>query len=278
MISLDNRAGSAPLFPYLRGIGLPCQLTRLAYGDISFIGVGPGGIPITVGVEVKSINDVLQSITTGRFSGHQLPGLKKSYDIVWLLIEGLWRPNQKTGVLQYRRKRGEWADLTVGTRRFMFRDLATWLFTTEIKGGISIARVSDWGEAILWISTLYSWWTSKEWEGHRSHLALNETGRDRFFDNALLIKPTLLRMVAAELPGIGWSKSEAIANKFENVEQLVMADPDTLAEITYVDKGGTEKRIGTVVASKVYMALRQKKGMGVILGQRTKGHGLRGRV
>lgn len=262
MIYVDSRTGSSGLAPLLRGRGLPVTLCAIAFGDVSFCGVGPEGVPVTVGVEVKTIHDVLQCVTDGRFAGHQLPGLVQKYEQPWLLIEGLWRPNAQSGVLEIRsqkgRGKGRWYPAEIGKRGFMYRDLLTWLFTMGTKAGLSIARVQDWGEATIWLTTLYSWWTSKTYDGHKSHLALNEAGRNQFWDRsapanrglhdrALFIRPTLSRLVGKEIPGIGFEKSALLAHRFTSVHSLVNASEKELAEV-----------VGQAAAKKMYQAIRRE--------------------
>lgn len=265
MIYVDSRAGSKELVPLLQAKGLPVTMTRMDYGDVAWLGVGPGGEPVSVGVEVKSIRDVIQCVADGRFAGHQLPGLVQSYDQVWLLVEGLWRPNSKTGMLEYRKRRGEWVELTAGSRRFLYRDLVSWLFTAETKGGIRSARVGDWTEGTVWLSALYKWWTAgKGWEDHKSHLAFHNGTRNgapyrseraarmvaSLSDRALLSRPTLTRMIAAQLPNVGWTRSEPIARKFKSVEQLLAASVEELMECDGVGPG---------IAKGIWAALRSAK-------------------
>ena len=265
MIYVDTRAGSNELVPLLKGKGLPVTATRLDYGDVSFLGTGPDGVPVSVGVEVKSIHDVLKCVCDGRFAGHQLPGLIQSYEQAWLLICGLYRANYKTGILEYHRKRGEWRACSVGTRRFMASDLMAWLLTIETKGGIRVVRTLDWGEAVTWLKALYAWWTSNGgWDNHKSHLAFHDGTRhgapykhDRaqrmvasLADRALLTRPTLVRMVAAQLPSIGWNKSKAIADRYRTVEELCAATPEELVELD---------GIGDTLAKGIYNSLRSVK-------------------
>lgn len=270
-IYIDDRAGSADLAPLLRARGLPVVLTRMDYGDVSWVGLGPGGEPVSVGVEVKGLHDVLKCICDGRFAGHQLPGLVQSYDQCWLLVEGLWRANSKTGILEYRHRKGLWCEASVGTRRFMYRDLATWLCTVEIKGGIKLVRVSDWNEATLWLSACHSWWTQKKegqvgWEAHKSHLAFHDGTRHGaphrtnpgrasgmvrgLSDQALLTRPTLCRLVAAQLPGVGWKKSEGLARRFQTVEALTVAEISELKEV---------EGIGPKLAQGIYDSVRSRR-------------------
>lgn len=287
MIFVDTRAGSDQLIPLLKRCGLPVQPARMTYGDVRFIGSGPGGEPVTVGVEVKSISDLLHSMTDGRFAGHQLPGMVTSYDQPWLLVEGQWRAQRGSGLLQYLSRSYQWRDATIGSRKFMYRDLVSWLFTIQTKTGILVNLASDWDHATLWLATLYSWWTRTKrvgsedvtgWESHRSHLAVNQASNEQFWsrvkqeekearnavtvqvaganghsrggalgvrrrlsDPANLLRPTVCRLVAAQLPGVGYTRSEAVAKQFPTVASLVAATEKELMTVEGVGKLGAKK-------------------------------------
>lgn len=249
MIQVDDRAGSAQLAPLLRQRGYPVELGRMEFGDASFMGVGPDGSPISVSAEVKSLDDLTKCLTDGRFSGHQLPGLVMSYDSVWLLLVGVWRP-RNDGVLEYQQQRGKgagyWRVLEIGRRQFMWRDLESFLLTLQIKGGIRVMRVDDYPTAAMFLGTLYSWWT-KGWTEHESHLQMHDSMRGELFDRALLTRPSLLRCISAQLPSIGKAKSADVANRFKTV--LAMANA---AESEWVGIPG----IGKTIAHKVYTAIR----------------------
>jgi hypothetical protein len=275
----------------------------MQYGDVRFLGVGPHGEPVTVGVEVKSLGDILHCITDGRFAGHQLPGMVTTYDQPWLLISGQWRSQRGSGLLQYFTRHGSWRDASVGSRRFMYRDLLSWMLTIRTKTGILVQEVPDWEHAATWIASLYSWWTKVKriggeevtgWESHRSHLAVNQAsneqfwqrvkqeereereerkereereerdhahvpgangnnvnrvampngagvGRSRLTDRANLLRPTVCRLVAAQLPGVGYTRSEEVARRFPTVERLVAATVKELQEVDGVGKAGAKK-------------------------------------
>lgn len=242
MVTIDSREGSAQLWGMLRRIGIPAELGRLPFGDVAFMGIGPEGVPVPVGIEVKNIRDVLKCITDGRFAGHQLPGLINSYQQIWLLVEGQWRQNSKTGLLENLTNKGWWCEATVGQRAFMYRDLLSWLFTIQTKGGIQVAYVSSYTEATTWISSLYNWWNKGGigYDSHHSHLAINVSGDIRnnagWRDRAILVRPTLLRRIAAELPGIGFDKSANVAAHFASVEELFCASERELAKIPGIGK------------------------------------------
>lgn len=288
MIYVDSRAGSNQLTPLLQRCGVPAHPARMTYGDIKFIGTGPAGEPVTIGIEVKSIHDILTCITDGRFAGHQLPGMIATYEQAWLLIEGQWRHQRGTGILQYLSRSYQWRDASVGSRRFMYRDLLTWLNTVRIKTGILLDCVPDYEHAAVWIAALYSWWTQTKriggeevcgWESHTSHHAINQSSNEQFHsrvkqeerearinghatgnsgisagpstggfvrrrplvDPAVLIRPTVCRMVAAQLPGVGYARSDTVAKAFPTVEKLVAASEKELAGIEGVGKVGAKK-------------------------------------
>lgn len=86
MFLIDDRAGSKnlyKLFPEGEAV-----LTRLNSGDVAFSGNGPDNSTWIIGIEYKKINDMVACIKSGRFTGTQLPGMLRDFDLTFLLIEG----------------------------------------------------------------------------------------------------------------------------------------------------------------------------------------------
>ena len=217
MLLLDSRVGSADLAPVLKSYGVPVDLSTLDFADCAFIGNGPQG-PAPIGIELKTFNDLLNCITTGRFSGHQLRGLVQQYDEIYLVVEGIYRPNPQDGVLETLFG-GKWRAVSQGRRTWMYRDLEKFLTTVEHKGAIRIRRTADRHETARMVAGLYSWWT-EEYDEHRAHLALNRAGRD----TALLVEPSLTHEIAQCLPGLGYQKAGCAAGHFGSVRAMVNAD------------------------------------------------------
>jgi len=246
MIQVDDRAGSAQLAPILRSMGMDVSLCRLEFGDVSFTTIS-GEEASSIGIEVKSVTDVIQCVMSGRFAGHQLPGLLQSYDYCWLLIQGQWRPRYRDGALEYLRQtdRGQYWTEPIGTRRqWMWRDLESWLLTMTMKAGIRIHRVPTWEEGCLWVKNLWNWHSRDD---HKSHKVLF-SGKKLYPDKALLTKPSLARRVAAELPNIGTEKSVEVAARFHTISQMVEATEAEWRSIPGIGKG---------IAAKVYRAIHQ---------------------
>lgn len=231
MILLDRRIGSSDLYTPLRTFGLPVELTTLDSADAAWLGRGPGDTEVPVGVEIKRIGDLLQSITSGRLSGHQLPKLVHEYAHTWLLIEGRYRSGAE-GILETRQG-SVWAPHATGRRPWTYREVEAFLTTLEVRAGVHVRRAWDRSETAALLAMLYQWWTGKAYDEHRAHVALHSP----MLDAGLLYRPSLARRVAAELPGIGVAKSGAVADHFKTVRALVEASPDAWQEIPGIGKG-----------------------------------------
>ena len=253
MIYVDNRAGSSQLIPLLRSLGCEVESGTYPYGDVNFFGYGANGDPASVGVEIKSIEDVIACIQSGRFAGHQLPGLLSSFDYTWLLVVSDYRPRARDGVLEYRkagRNGGQYWSESCGRQRTVFwRDVESWLMTMSICGGIRIHQEPDYDHAALWLKNTVNWFSRDQ---HKSHKVIQGT-KSMFPDQALLIKPTLARRVAAQLPGIAEVRSAAVAAKFKTLESMVTA---TEKDWRTVDG------LGAGTARKIFNAIHGLNGNG----------------
>jgi ERCC4-type nuclease len=214
-VFVDPRVGSGDLIPTLRALGCPAESQPLDFADCMFVGNGKDG-PVAVGIELKQLKDILQCVSTGRFSGHQLPGLVQTYNEVYLVVEGHYRPNPQDGVLEERWGR-DWKAVTLGNRQWMYRDFENFLTTVEVRGGVRLRRVRDRQETARVVAGLYKWW-SDEFQNHTSHIAIN-----RSRDTALLVKPSLRFQVACVLPGLGLMRAGQAAGKFPSTLAMMAA-------------------------------------------------------
>lgn len=225
-ILIDDRAGSAELEPFIPGTK---EITRLNSGDFAIFGNGPTGLAM-VGVERKTLGDLIQSMESGRLSGHQLGKLQEDYEYVYLLVEGLWRPRAKDGLLEH--WKGRWKPYHTGRRRYMARDIGNYLNTLAVCCGVMIWRTDTPQHTGKWLADLRGWW-NKPWDKHRSHI-------NQFVvpppSRAYLTKPTLLHRVIKELEGVGWDKGKAIAEHFGSMSNLLFASEESLREVPGIGK------------------------------------------
>jgi ERCC4-type nuclease len=238
MLLVDPRIGSKDLLVPLQRFGVKAELAvpRLDYGDFAFVGRGISGAPILLSVELKETVDLITSLRSGRYEGHQLRGLLSTYDHTWLLTEGIWRGDPESGALQVfsqgwrlPRTRGKKPmELTI-----QMREIESRLLTLGVRAGISLHHCSTRADTIRWLSVLYHWFTDKDMDEHRSHLSFAHP----FMDRALLEEPSMCREMLAKLPGIGWERSRAAEEHFKgSVRGFVNASVEEWTQIPGIGK------------------------------------------
>ncbi len=227
MILVDPRVGSKDLEVPLRERGLPVQLQQMDYGDVAWVGQGATH-PITVGVERKRLSDLLSCITDGRYTGHQLPGLVANYEINYLIVEGMYRCADNGHFHVWQGKAKGWAPVPWGKKWWMWNQVEHWLQTMEAKCGIVVKKTSGKTETLATIHSLYSWWQTP-WENHTAHLAFD---RPRFNGTGInFTTPSPARLIAKEIPMIGWERSAAVARRFPTGIEMASAPVHQWEEI-----------------------------------------------
>lgn len=199
----------------------------LPFGDAQIVGRGPEERPVLVGVEMKKIPDLLQSLTDGRLVGHQLPGMIDSYEIAYLLIIG-----------NPLKLRGEWS----------FGTLMERLFGLENNTKLRLAWAPDVPSAAIWLSSLYRWWNGKAWESHRSHLVLRQKELEAedplgSFTNKVTRK---MRVAAALVSGIGAVKARALSLHFPSVAAMMAASVEEFQTVDGIGPKLAKKLTGTI--------------------------------
>ena len=254
MIYIDSRSGSKelyPLFPSGRAI-----LTTLDAGDFMWFGWGREGKPVRVGVERKTIGDLLNSMTSGRLASVQAPKLVNSFHIVYLLIEGDYRNERE--YLQWRnRPRERWQiDRRTYGGGYLYSSFSNFIATLQEQAGFRVWHTSDMEESVVWMLGRFSWW-QKQWNEHSAMEQMHDVRTGSTF-----APPTFLREVAARLPGIGWKKAKVIEEAFQSTYELACAKVEDISELTYIDSRGNSRRIGEVVAKKVLDAIHNNRQEG----------------
>jgi ERCC4-type nuclease len=241
-ILVDDRTGSADLAPHVSACGVEVEVTRLEYGDAAWFGNGPEGGIIPVGVELKAIGDLLRVIADGRFAGHQLPGLLTHYSRVYLVVEGLMKEGEG-GELMVRRG-PLWAPVSWGRRTWRYSEVDSWLATMEELGGVRVRATNSRGATAKLLCNLHNWWTRKEYEEHRSHLADYTPPPPP----AWLVRPNLVTRMAKEIDGFGWEKGRAVGAHFHSPREMTNAGVEEWQRIKGVGKGLSARAAAAMVA------------------------------
>lgn len=243
-ILIDSRVGSKGYVePISKRVTCPVRLAVLDSGDVAFEGNGPDG-SILVAVEIKQIADFINSMRSGRLVD-QVSTMQGVYELVVVQIVGLFRPNED-GIIEGF-TRGDWAPLMLGdvcTSVFHYKEVDNHVTMLEMKKNVIVKRASTKLEAVWQIANLYTL-LQREWDSHKSTEQIKIQSGDSLFRKA-----SVTRMVAAQLPSVGWTRSKAIADKFGTVENLANALPTELAQV---------EGIGKKTALAIYGAMRTRE-------------------
>lgn len=252
MVIIDDRDGSrdlASIYP----LEERAILGHLEAADVMLTGHGPNASTITIGVEVKSVSDLLTSISTGRLGGHQIPKMIPAYNYTWLLVYGEVRPSTDNYLMiykskSYKRRKPGWVRYRVGGRDVPWSYLEGWLITAQLFSGIRIKWVLDLGTAARWLCILDRW-LEKPWERHRGLSVFDRSGEPGLMPGVGAVESQIAR-TAASLPAINWVRGHAAARRFESVSDMMNADP---ADWEQIDG------IGKIIAREVVSTIRRKK-------------------
>jgi hypothetical protein len=133
----------------------------------------------------------------------------------------------------------------------LWRELEAWFLSMAVFGGLRVIRAATIEDAAQWVKVAHNWYMRDD---HKSHQALSQA-KELHTDHALLVKPPLVRRVAAQLPGVGLSRSAAVAQRFKTVVEMANAPEDAWTELQCDDK-----RLGTR-GRTIFRALRGGNGV-----------------
>jgi ERCC4-type nuclease len=248
-----NKPGSprdyTDLYGYLMAMSVPCLLQRIEYGDAQFWGQGPGGMPVSVAIEIKRVGDVVACMQDGRFVGHQLPGLVAVSNYRHLVIEGPYKADDNGDLVMLRGR-----DWVIPGTHIQYLAFQRWLMTLNIIASVRIWRTYDRRETAGYLRDLYTWW-SKPFDEHNSHLALDYS--DPYQQTVDLIQidkkdPRYwVREVAKMLPGLGRKRSLEVSEQFGTVQDMANADWKSWTRINGVGAGTAKKVWQAITGRKV---------------------------
>lgn len=257
MILVDYRKGSGVdgkgnelLPPIIRQIGVPCEVTNLAYGDACFEGNGPDG-PICIGVERKTLHDMLACIDDSRYTAYQKIGMTKLYNKSYLALEGLWTPGNGNGldgkIIQGYNNGGSWGPLKLrgmGGRPPLYSKLYRYLMSVALSGVIITPSMHVFHTAYN-ICEMYFYF-QKKWNQHTSLLDVQKLAIPDMNE-----KPSLVRRWASDLTDIGVIYSLEAERMFKTPRALACADETAWLSI---------KGIGVPTASRIVREINGWRG------------------
>jgi NAD-dependent DNA ligase len=130
----------------------------------------------------------------------------------------------------------------------MWRDYQHWLMSLQQMAGVKLAQTGGIKETVAWIASLYSWW-QKDWYDHKSVQTVYAPSN---VDNgggplaSIGYKPSLSRLWAMQLPGIGHEKSKVISMAFPSAYELAIATPERWQMVEGIGKTLATRIVGAI--------------------------------
>lgn len=253
---LDGAVGSNELEVPLRRLGLPVEVMHLEYGDVAFMGRGERGSPLYIGIELKKIGELVTSLRTKRFQGHQLLGLSRDFDRRYLLIEGDFHHDTE-GRATVLRSGGKPRALAGAPNAVAFEQE---VLNMQTRGGMWVRHVSTRRDTIRFILAAFRYWTDKDLDEHKSHMAVYAPDMDKL----LLTPPSdFRRALQVLLPGVGFAASKRIEDECwderkqaGSFRKLMLKPEAWFAAIETFDKKGKAKKLGASRARAIMEALQ----------------------
>lgn len=228
MIIIDNAVGSKQLvnYPPLNDPDI-AVLDTLESGDAMFIGNGPDDT-ITVGIEVKRIDDFVGSSRSGRLWDVQIPNMLKSFDVSWLVWYGVYQATKNWAFIDWYRESKGWQRLEIPGKKGRKGWCVPFLFLQSL-----IAKVTSTGvhclhcptvwDVAMWLSALYRHY-QKPYE--------DQTGLgDKFFSPEVWAprdsedtEVVRLARGLSGIPGISRGRAMKAIETFGSVEDAITAD------------------------------------------------------
>lgn len=220
MIIIDDRTGSKEFKRLLTRAGATCKVRRLPFGDFKIIGNGPNG-RCRVGVERKTISEIVSAIGDSRFVGHQLPGLlgnrpdgRRRFDYVFIVVEGDRYIDPRTGLLNPDALRH------LPRRGHLYRTVQKFELTLMLKAGVRVIYTRNKTHTTEFLCALNEWFDAA-WGSHKSAYRVEETAPDA----AILADRTMKRKVANQLTGLAWKRTVKADAYFPSIVAMAVGDP-----------------------------------------------------
>lgn len=254
-VLVDPRSGSGDLVRPLQALGIPARYPdpragegcELEFGDVQLVGRGANDRPVLVGVEVKTLSDVLQCIVDRRFSGHQLPGLLASYEERWLLIEGVMLCDKTRELYIARVDHRPPIRAAKGEKPWQYEAVQSWRRSVE-RAGCKTDNVPDRRSVVAWIASLYHWW-QKAPEDHQAMFGVRlkdlSCAGDPIADYIAEASPKM-RVAASVISGVGSIKAAAAAAHFRSIRKMANAEVEAWREVP-----GFGKRLADAMVEEI---------------------------
>ena len=241
MIYIDRNVGSGSgvgnLGPHFQKFNQDYSLTTLDSADACFSGYLDGET-INVGIEIKTISEMVQIFKDHRVLSGQVPRMVEQYDVRYFVVEGHWEalPNGHLKTYKYlsrsriRTVNGRKRKNTYLTRdtRMLYSSFLGVLTAVEM-AGVYVRKTTCIEETAAMIRFLYHYFQE------RNHSLIKKVeGRGLKVAKIKYGDLSFPQYVAMGIPGVNDKIGFEAAKYFGNVPSMAMADFEDWKKVPYV--------------------------------------------
>jgi hypothetical protein len=168
----------------------------------------------------------------------QTPGIRITYDLIWLVIEGDWQADEHGRVCTYKGPRLGWTPVP---GRLSAPELDKRLIGLAVRAGVYVWPTRNRAATVRYLTHLYRDLTDGVWESHTSHLA----------PHSPIYEISEFRDAVMKWPGVGLAVSTAAEQRFGSVKRAAMGSVEDWAKLTTLDAKGGKRVFGEANARKV---------------------------
>lgn len=227
MIQVDYKKGGQKLKPgeksdpeklveKIKEYGVHAEIADLEFGDFAFEGRGPLG-SVLIGIERKTIHDMLNCIDDARLAGHQLIGMRQMYTLKVVMLEGHWRYHEGGWLMEGFNGGTSWGFCRYRSQQTLYSKLYRYLISLQLGGNI-VTFSRDLNHTAWNVKEWYHYF-QKKWDDHTSLQEIQKLNLPTFHT-----KPTLVRQWAAAIDDIGVKLSDRAERHFGTPIRLAQAD------------------------------------------------------
>lgn len=234
-MQIDGSTGSntllEPLWNLSGGQAIKNNLVQLG-ADVAWTGRGPEGVLVSVGLEYKTVWDLVESICTDRLGCSQVPLMVENYEVRYLLVEGVYR-RSGDGDVEVEQYPGRFVKLRRGKAGYVKYSYVTkFMKSLYHQAGFWELRTLSKEGTIHEIYQCWEWW-QRPWDEHDSLHGIYSpvlSGPVRFR------KPNFVAQCAYPYPGIGSLLANRVGAHFKTVQEMANAPASEWAKITGIGK------------------------------------------
>ena len=231
----------------LKALGPIAISVPIPHGDVCFFGLWEGGtgsepIQIRVSLERKRINDMVNSIMTGRYLSQAQAAYAADFNKLILIVEGVAKPG-RGGLVEVPRRKGWMPTIPpISYSRF-----DQYLSELSLYAGITVKRTQNVTETAAVVKALWALFQKppSDHSSLKSIYSAPPPGAVEF-----MFKPSLVRRVANQLSGIGWRRAGDADRTFCSVTEMVNADANEWEKVPGVGKKTAAQVVASIRATR----------------------------